>query len=102
VRELQNCIERAVILSDGDTIHPRHLSLTFLPDSSAAPASDAWQGIDLSGSLADATRRLVSEVERRKIVTALSESAGQKPRAAELLQVSYKTLLQKMKDLGMD
>ena len=29
VRELQNCIERAVILTDGDTIQPRHLNLSF-------------------------------------------------------------------------
>ena len=102
VRELQNCIERAVILADGDTIHPRHLNLTFRADSSAAPAPDAWADVDLSGSLADATRRIVGEVERRKIAAALAEASGQKPRAAELLQVSYKTLLQKMKDLGME
>ena len=31
VRELRNCIERAVILSDGDTIHPRHLNLSVPP-----------------------------------------------------------------------
>src|SRR5882724_4318429 len=29
VRELQNCIERAAILTEGETIHPRHLSLSF-------------------------------------------------------------------------
>ena len=33
VRELQNCIERAVILTDGDTIHARHLNLTMNNDS---------------------------------------------------------------------
>ena len=27
MRELQNCLERAVILVDGDTIHPKHLNL---------------------------------------------------------------------------
>ena len=32
VRELQNCIERAVILTDGDTIHARHLNLTMNND----------------------------------------------------------------------
>src|SRR5688500_13254945 len=52
-RELQNCIERAVILSDGDTIHPRHLNLSFRqPPAAAAPASP-WEQIDLSGSLGD-------------------------------------------------
>ena len=80
----------------------RHLSLSFR--EAAAPAASAAQpdAIDLSGTLADATRRAVAEVERRKILLALDEAAGQKPRAADLLQVSYKTLLQKIKDYGLE
>src|SRR5262249_32207534 len=101
VRELQNCIERAVILADGDTIRPRHLNLSFR--EAIAPAAAAPpDAIDLSGTLADATRRVVAEVERRKILLALEEAGGQKPRAADLLQVSYKTLLQKIKDYGLE
>jgi DNA-binding NtrC family response regulator len=44
----------------------------------------------------------VAEVERRKILLALEEAGGQKPRAADVLQVSYKTLLQKIKDYGLE
>jgi DNA-binding NtrC family response regulator len=102
VRELQNCIERAVILTDGDTIHPRHLNLTFRTAPQAEAALDPWSGIDLSGTLADASRRVLIEVERRKVVAALAEAGGQKPRAADLLQVSYKTLLQKLKELKIE
>ena len=36
VRELQNCIERSVILCEGDTIHARHLNLSFR-DSTDTP-----------------------------------------------------------------
>jgi len=39
---------------------------------------------------------------RRKIQASLKEAGGQKPRAADLLQVSYKTLLQKLKDYGIE
>jgi DNA-binding NtrC family response regulator len=102
VRELQNCIERAVILADGDTIHPRHLNLSFHEAAGEDNAADPWTALDLSGSLADATRRVLTEVERRKILAALSEAGGQKPRAADQLGVSYKTLLQKMKDLRIE
>ena len=102
VRELQNCIERAVILADGDTIHPRHLNLSFHEAAGEDTAADPWAAVDLSGSLADATRRVLTEVERRKILAALSEAGGQKPRAADQLGVSYKTLLQKMKDLRIE
>ena len=102
VRELQNCIERAVILVDGETIRPRHLNLSFRDDVAVEAPADPWAQMDLSGSLADVTRRATGEVERRKIQAALKEAGGQKPRAADLLQVSYKTLLQKLKDYSID
>ena len=104
VRELQNCIERAAILTEGEMIHPRNLNLSF---RSAPPGPESvedpgpWSKIDLSGSLADVTRRVISEVERRKIELALKEAAGNRGRAAELLQVSYKAFLSKLKDYGI-
>ena len=58
VRELQNVIERAVILSDGDTLLPRHLSLVV----GAARTRPRIRGIsvDLSGSLAEVTARTIA------------------------------------------
>ena len=105
VRELQNCIERAAILTEGDTIHPRHLNLSFRTPITAAPVQDdagPWSKIDLSGTLSEASRRVLAEVERRKIEQALKEAAGNRGRAAEILQVSYKTLVSKLKDYGLD
>jgi DNA-binding NtrC family response regulator len=105
VRELQNCIERAVILTAGDTIHARHLNLTFreAPPQAAADGDEGgWAAIDLSGSLADVSRRVVAEVEKRKIAQALREADGSVGRAAELLQVGYKALLAKLKDYGLE
>jgi DNA-binding NtrC family response regulator len=103
VRELQNCIERAAILTEGETIHPRHLSLSFRGPA-AAPAEDEspWLKIDLSGSMGDASRRVLAEVERRKIEQALKEAAGNRSRAAEILQVSYKMFMTKLKEHGLD
>jgi DNA-binding NtrC family response regulator len=101
VRELQNCIERAVILADGDTILPRHLNLSFAqPSPENAPSP--WAAIDLSGTLAEALRRVTFQAERVKIEDTLREAGGNKGRAAELLQISYKMLLAKLKDLGID
>ena len=98
VRELQNCIERAVILADGETLLPRHLNLSF-----AAPLTDEnpespWAHVDMSGTLAEVTRRVTGEVEKAKIEEVLEEADGNKGRAAELLQISYKALLSKLKD----
>ena len=101
VRELQNCIERAVILADGDTIFPRHLNLSF-----AAPLQDEnpvspWAHVDLSGTLTEVTRRVTAQVEKAKIEEILIEAGGNKGRAAELLQISYKMLLAKLREHGI-
>jgi DNA-binding NtrC family response regulator len=114
VRELQNCIERAVILCDGDTIQPRHLNLSFRApgkgergdrangqDVALAPAPDPWAQIDLSGTMNEAVRRVTSAVERRKVEQALKHASGNKERAAEALQISYKSLLQKLREYGV-
>ena len=106
VRELQNCIERAAILTEGDTIHPRHLNLSFrTPTVATAPPdedSGPWSKIDLSGTLGDASRRVLAEVERRKIEHALKEVAGDRGAAADILQVSYKMLVAKLREYGLD
>jgi DNA-binding NtrC family response regulator len=104
VRELQNCIERAVILTEGDTIHPRHLDLSFRNTVSATSGEDAspWDRIDLSGSLAEASRRVVAEVEKRKIATALKDAGGNRGHAADMLHVNYKVLTAKLREYGLE
>jgi DNA-binding NtrC family response regulator len=101
VRELQNCIERAVILADGESILPRHLNLSFAQPSPDAPPSPLSL-FDLSGSLSEVTRRVMTEVERLKIEETLREAGHNKGRAAELLQISYKMLLAKLKEHAIE
>ena len=101
MRELQNCIERAVILAEGDGIHQRHFNLSFKQGPVASAAGTPWDQIDLSGTMAEALHRVSSEVERRKIGTALQQAGGDKARAAESLRLGYKVLLQKIKEYGI-
>ena len=98
VRELQNCIERAVILAEGDAILPRHLNLSFVDTRPPEAAPSPWAQMDLSGTLNEVTRRVTAEVEKVKLEEALQEADNNKGRAAELLGVSYKTLLAKLKE----
>lgn len=98
VRELQNCIERAVILADGDSILPRHLNLSFVEHSLEKEPVNPWAHVDMSGTLSDVTRRAVAGVEKLKIEETLKEAEGSKGRAAELLQISYKALISKLKE----
>jgi DNA-binding NtrC family response regulator len=101
VRELQNCIERAVILTEGDAIHQRHLNLSFRDAPMYEAPSDPWDQIDLSGTMADAIRRVSGQVERRKIERALQEAGGNKVEAAHALQIGFKVLVQKLKAYGI-
>ena len=102
VRELQNCIERAVILADGDAILPRHLNLSFLEPPGPEPPPGPWEQIDLGGTLQEATRRVVAEAEKRKIEMVLREADNNKGRASELLGITYKLLLSKLKEHRID
>ncbi len=97
VRELQNCIERAVILSDGNKICPEHLGLKMKEKSDYT-----LQDIPLEGSLQSISESASSLVESRMIRKVLNETGWNKSRAAEILQVSYKTLLTKVKEYGIE
>ena len=94
VRELENVVERALLLSEGDSITPRDL-----PDNIAGGASQFPPPVpedDLS--IKKATRSL----EAHLIARALQRTRGNRTRAARLLEISHRALLYKMRDFGID
>jgi len=93
VRELANCLERAVILCDG-----RELSADLLGFGPSQKLPPPPLGLDLSGSLAQVSRRAAAAAEKEKIRQVLIEVGGDRSRAAEALQVSSKTLLAKLRE----
>jgi DNA-binding NtrC family response regulator len=97
VRELENCIERAIILCDGDTLTPDNIVLNrqLLFESSLS-------NLPMDGPLEDSVREAVRIAETQRISKALKETKGNKSRASELLQVSYKTLLTKIKEYRLE
>ena len=86
-------MERAVILADGDRLLPRHLSLMTQMGATADP----WEMLDWSGSLADVAARFAVEAEKRKIALALKQAGGDAGRAADVLQINFKTLTVKLR-----
>jgi DNA-binding NtrC family response regulator len=97
VRELENAIERACILSDTLILQPSDLGL----GPSAGRESESLGQLDLSGTLSEAAHRALRVVERKKILHALEANLGNKSKTAEDLGVSYKTLLNKIKDYAL-
>jgi DNA-binding NtrC family response regulator len=97
IRELENCIERAAILCNRNTIDVPDLRLGTARSSGEALS----EALDLSGTLEEATARAVNVIERLKITEALQRS-GSRAAAAELLGISGRTLATKMKELGIE
>jgi DNA-binding NtrC family response regulator len=95
VRELENAIERACIISDTLILQPADLGL--IPSRPA----ETLEQLDLSGTLSEVAHRALRVVERRKILEALAANQGNKSKTAEDLGVSYKTLLNKIKDYNL-
>jgi DNA-binding NtrC family response regulator len=103
VRELQNAIERAAILANGSVMDTAALQLPpAKPVSGDLPEEMLRANFLWEGPLAEVSQRAIAHVERFKIENALHESKWNKTRAAEKLGVSYKTLLNKIRALGLE
>lgn len=94
IRELLNTIERAIILCKGNAIDENDIVLPEKP----FPLVESF---NFNGPLKQVTSRAVREIERIKILRSLKEVGFNKTRAAEALEVSYKTLLDKIKEYGI-
>jgi DNA-binding NtrC family response regulator len=87
VRELRNVIERAVIICSGDTVERHHIA-PYPLDQRARARSEDTLTLPIGTPL--------EEVERRMILRTLQKTDNNKTRAAELLQISLKTLHNKL------
>ncbi|XOF32948.1 MAG: sigma-54-dependent transcriptional regulator [Candidatus Electrothrix sp. YB6] len=94
VRELENAIERAVILTEEPYIQPENLPANISGSHDEA-SFDILAGVS---SIKEGRRR----VEERLIRQALTATQGNKSKAAEILEVSYPSLLSKIKQYGVE
>jgi len=93
VRELRNTLERAVIVCEGAVVETKHLAPGF-GQTTARPAASDPDAIHLG------VGTTVEEAERQLILKTLASTNNNKTRAAEILQISLKTLHNKLKEYG--
>jgi two-component system, NtrC family, response regulator AtoC len=101
VRELENAIERAVLLSESallelDSLPERVVQRPKVPLAAAAVSLPEPQAFEFS------LKRAQLDLEQRFIRAALRKTRGNRTRAAELLEISHRALLYKIKDYGID
>jgi DNA-binding NtrC family response regulator len=97
VRELQNVVERAVILcGENGILEPEHLGLTG-PAAGTAGDPAATASSAAPGSAADASKfPTLADLEKQHIFTALDRCKGNRTHAAKILDVSIRTLRNKL------
>ena len=92
IRELRNCLERAIALSPTDTIEAAQLALS----------GDGGQALGVSEKsqtvTPDAQPSTLYELERQHILHVLSEAGGNRERAAAILGISARTLYRKLRE----
>jgi two-component system response regulator AtoC len=101
VRELENMVKRIVVLQSedaiADEIFQRHPGGAVSQDESA-PELDPDNG---PVSLREIGRRAARDAEREALRKVLYQTNWNRKKAAKILEVSYKTLLQKIKECGL-
>jgi len=95
IRELENFVERAVILATGEVLQPADFALGL---GTMAATDEAAAGASLQEISARASR--LAEIQR--IRQTLARVGGNRQKAAEQLKVGYKTLQAKIEEYGIE
>lgn len=115
VRELENAIERACILTDSDMLQPRDFDFIAARETLPAQTHDNTQGFaDKAKELAGFSQEerkagkamqgiiTLEEMEKRAIVEALARNGNHREKTAAELGITRRTLLNKIKDYGIE
>ncbi len=96
VRELENIMQRAVVLAEAEVIEPRHLPPDLSEKLKTAQIKKQF------GSFKEAKQRAVETFERDYIIDCLKASNGNISQAARAAGIDLKNFYDKMKKYGID
>jgi two-component system response regulator AtoC len=94
VRQLENIIERAMVLTDDLTLQPEHFPRELTDRRTGADLLPGFNGFSL---------KVAKRVMEKTIISkALAATDGNRTRASELLEISHPSLLSKIKSYQID
>jgi two-component system response regulator AtoC len=96
-RELENCLERALVLSPGDEVELQSLPRHIIEPRQRSEGSFS-EPEETSLSIKERTTNLEIDLIKR----ALAETRGNRTHAAKILEISHRTLLYKLKEYGLE
>ncbi len=94
IRELENAIERAIVLADGSTLELENFVFGKGGASNPDPTGSGYDGFSLKAAKA--------ELEDKMIRKALTATGGNRTHAANMLEISHPSLLSKIKLYGIE
>ena len=90
LRELKNVIRRAVLFSSDDTVGKNTLE-SLISETFSTPDTTFMS-----------LKNEIRELEKKRITEAIAKTEGNKTKAAELLQISYKSFCEKLKEYKIE
>jgi DNA-binding NtrC family response regulator len=106
VRQLRNCMERAVLLSNDNRITPNELppevarsngSMAFFSAPSTGVAS-----MPVTGEMGASNTGSLRDIEKQQIIAALEKTGWHRGKAAEMLGISPSTLYRRLRDYNLE
>ncbi len=101
IRELENVIERAMVLADGDILMKEDLP-SAITDYTRPENKTGIQQAQVIAATGFSLKTAKEELEKRMITKALVETSGNRTHAAKLLEISHPSLLSKIKTYKID
>ncbi len=98
VREVENLVKRMIVLGDPSLASAALATRKLEAVAGGAPRKAPM----LSPSLKDVARQAARSAEREAIARVLEDTRWNRVKAAKLLRISYRALLYKIKDVGLD
>ncbi len=104
VRELRNCLERAILLCDNGLITPRDLppEIAFRTEKPIYSENFPLQHSERVNTFQNASPTNLRDVERQQIIGALEKTGWHRGKTAELLGISPSTLYRRLREYDLD